>query len=153
MGDYIPAKKYRVTLTDHERARLKGLITSRSMAARKASHARILLHADEDCDAGYSKDEDIAAVLHVGRVTVERVRKRLVEEGLRSALVPKPRRRHRPKKLDGQAEAFLVATACSAAPAGRKDWTLQLLADRLVTCQIVESISAEAVRQVLKNHA
>ena len=100
MGDYIPAKKYRVTLTDHER-----------------------------------------------------VRKRLVEEGLRSALVPKPRRRHRPKKLDGQAEAFLVATACSAAPAGRKDWTLQLLADRLVTCQIVESISAETVRQVLKNHA
>ena len=118
------------------------------MAARKARHARILLHADEDCDAGYSKDEDIAAVLHVGRVTVERVRKRLVEEGLRSALVPKPRRRHRPKKLDGQAEAFLVA-----APAGRKDWTLQLLADRLVTCQIVESISAEAVRQVLKKHA
>jgi transposase len=146
----MPAKKYRVTLMDHEREHLEGLIARGSMAARKASHARILLHADEDCDAGYFKDEDIADVLHVGRVTVERVRKRFVEEGLRAALVPKPRSRHRPKKLDGKAEAFLVATACSAAPEGCKDWTLQLLADRLVACQIVESISAEAVRQVLK---
>jgi transposase len=120
------------------------------VAARKATHARILLHADESSDAGYFKDEDIAEVLHIGRVTVERVRKRFVEEGLESALIPKPRTRHRPKKLDGEAEAFLVATACSKAPEGRTDWTLQLLADRLVECQVVDSISAEAVRQVLK---
>ena len=73
-----------------------------------------------------------------------------VEEGLESALNPKPRTRHRAKKLDGEAEAFLVATACSVAPDGRNDWTLQLLADRLVECRIVDSISAEAVRQVLK---
>jgi transposase len=149
----MPGKKYRVKLTDEEREHLEGLISRGAMAVRKANHARILLHADEDSDAGYFKDEDIADVLHVGRVTVERVRKRFVEEGLESALNPKPRTRHRPKKLDGEAEAFLVATACSAAPEGRKDWTLQLLADRLVECQIVDSISAEAVRHVLKKAA
>ncbi len=126
------------------------LIQKGEHSARKLNRARILLHADEGSDAGYFKDEDIADILHVGRVTVERVRRRFVEEGLESALNPKPRTRHRPKKLDGEAEAFLVATACSAAPEGRNDWTLQLLADRLVECQIVDSISAEAVRQVLK---
>jgi len=146
----MPGKKYRVKLTDKERGHLEGLISRGAMAARKATHARILLHADEGADAGYFKDEDIADILHVGRVTVERVRKRFVEEGLESALNPKPRTRHRAKKLDGEAEAFLVATACSVAPDGRNDWTLQLLADRLVECRIVDSISAEAVRQVLK---
>ncbi len=146
----MPAKKYRVKLTEEEREYLEGLISSGRMASRKASHARVLLHADEGSDVGYFKDDDIADVLHVGRVTVERVRRRFVEEGVESALNPRPRTRHRPKKLDGKAEAFLVATACSAAPDGRNDWTLQLLADRLVECQIVDSISAEAVRQVLK---
>lgn len=67
-----------------------------------------------------------------------------------SALNPKVQVRRRPKKLDGKAEAFLVATACSAAPEGRRDWTLQLLADRLVECEIVDSICGETVRQALK---
>ena len=146
----MSAKKYRVTLTDKEREQLEGLISSGKTAARKVNHARILLHADEDCEAGYYIDADIAELLHVGLVTVERVRKRFVEEGLESALNPKPRTRFRTKKLDGKGEAFLVATACSAAPEGRADWTLRLLADRLVECQIVESISAEGVRQILK---
>ena len=146
----MPGKKYRVNLTDEERDYLEGLISRGTLAARKANHARILLHADEGNDEGYFKDQDIAEIVHFGRVTVERVRKRFVEEGLESALNPKPRTRHRTKKLDGEAEAFLVATACSMPPEGRKDWTLQLLADQLVECQIVESISAEAVRQTLK---
>jgi hypothetical protein len=77
----MPGKKYRVNLTDEEREHLEGLISRGTLAARKASHARILLHADEGADAGYFKDEDIAEVLHVGRVTVERVRKRFVEGG------------------------------------------------------------------------
>ena len=146
----MPAKKFRVNLSDEERHYLERLISTGTVAARKATHARILLHADEGADEGYFKDEDIAEALNVGRVTVERVRKRFVEQGLESALNPKPHTHHRSKKLDGEAEAFLVATACSPAPEGRKDWTLQLLADRLVECQIVESISAEAVRLVLK---
>jgi len=81
---------------------------------------------------------------------VERVRKRFVLEGLDSALNPKVQKRRKAKKLDGEAEAFLIATACSAAPEGRSDWTLQLLADRLVECNIVDSISGECVRQTLK---
>jgi len=73
-----------------------------------------------------------------------------VVEGIESALNPKVQKRHRAKKLDGKGEAFLIATACSSAPDGRSDWTLQLLANRLVECEMVESITGEAVRQILK---
>ena len=117
---------------------------------RKIAHAQILIHADESRATGSLKDADIAQAIQVSRLTVERVRKRFVEEGMESALNPKVQARRRAKKLDGKAEAFLVATACSAAPEGCRDWTLQLLADRLVECEIVDSISGETVRQALK---
>ena len=146
----MPAKKYRVTLTAAERDDLKQLIRKGRIAARKIAHAQILIHADEGRATGARKDADIAQAIHVSRMTVERVRKRFVLEGLESALNPKVQARRRPKKLDGKAEAFLVATACSAAPEGRSDWTLRLLADRLVKCEIVDSISGETVRQALK---
>mgnify|MGYP001592940680 CR=1 FL=1 len=97
----MPGKKYRVKLTDKERDYLEGLISKGTMAARKASHARILLHADEGCEGGYFKDEDIADLLHVGRVTVERVRKRFVEEGLESALNPKGSRKNNFELYEG----------------------------------------------------
>ena len=96
------------------------------------------------------KDTDIAKAVYCSRLTVERVRKRFVVEGIESALNPKVQKRYRSKKLDGEGEAFLVATACSSVPEGRFDWTLQLLADRLIECKIVDSISGEAVRQTLK---
>ncbi len=96
------------------------------------------------------KDTDIAKAVYCSRLTVERVRKRFVVEGIESALNPKVQKRYRSKKLDGEGEAFLVATACSSAPEGRFDWILQLLADRLIECKIVDSISGEAVRQTLK---
>ncbi len=146
----MPAKKYRVKLTAEEHDYLKQLIRKGKMSARKISHAQILIHADEGRATGSLKDADIAQAIHVSRLTVERVRKRFVEEGLESALNPKVQARRRAKKLDGKAEAFLVATACSSAPDGRSDWTLQLLADRLVECEIVDSISGETVRQTLK---
>ena len=110
----------------------------------------MLLHADEASASGSLKDAEIAKAIHTSRLTVERVRKRFVTEGLDSALNPKVQKHRKPKKLDGKAESFLIATACSAAPAGRSDWTLQLLADRLVECNIVDSISGECVRQTLK---
>jgi hypothetical protein len=78
-------------------------------------------------------------VVHISRLTVERVRKRFVEESLESALNPKVQIRRRPHKLDGSAKAFLVATACSSSPEGYSDCTLQLLADKLVECEIVDS--------------
>ena len=146
----MPAKKYRVTLTQEERENLSNLVSQGKIAARKLIHAQILLHADEASTEGSLKDVDIAKAIHTSRLTVERVRKRFVIEGLESALNPKVQHRRRAKKLDGEGEAFLIATACSAAPEGRSNWTLQLLADKLIECQIVDSISYESVRQTLK---
>lgn len=143
-------KRYRVTLTDEERAALKKLVSVGKAAARKITHARILLLADERSSGGGKTDVDIADALQVGLITVGRVRRRLVEQGLEAALNRQPQRNRRAKKLDGNAEAFLVATACSEAPEGRSSWTLKLLADRLVECEYVDSISPETVRQALK---
>lgn len=146
----MSAKIYRVKLTTQERQELKALVSKGSVAARKQTHARILLLSDENALGGAKKDKEIVAALEVSLRSVERVRQRFVEEGFESALNPKSRTRHRPKKLDGAAEAFLVATACSPAPAGRAEWTLQLLADKLVECNITDSISGETVRKTLK---
>ena len=146
----MPAKKYRVKLTSDEHDYLKQLLSKGKVSARKITHAQILLHADESVLGGSLKDDDIAKAIHISRLTVERVRKRFVEESLESALNPKVQTRRRPHKLDGGAEAFLVATACSSSPEGYSDWTLQLLADKLVECEIVDSISGETVRKTLK---
>ena len=147
----MPAKKYRVKLTEGERDYLLQLTSRGKVAARKLNHAKVLLHADEASEkTRMLKDASIARAVHVSLKSIERIRKRFVEEGLESALNPKVQKRRRPKKLDGEAEAFLIATACSMAPEGYSDWTLQLLADRLVECEIVDSISGECVRQTLK---
>jgi transposase len=146
----MPAKKYRVKLTEDERVYLKQLISKGKLSARTLTHGQILIHADEASSTSSLTDAAIAKAVPISPLTVERVRKRFVEEGLDLALNPKVQARRRPKKLDGKAEAFLVATACSAAPVGHKDWTLKLLADRLVECEMVDSISGETVRQTLK---
>ena len=145
----MSAKKYHVSLTQEEREELTQLTSRGKISARKLNHAKILLHADEASESRM-KDGDIAKALHVSVSSVERVRKRFVEEGFDSALHPKVQVRRRAKKLDGEGEAFLIATACSEAPDGRAHWTLNLLADKLVECGIVDSISGECVRQTLK---
>jgi hypothetical protein len=146
----MPAKKYRVKLTTDERDYLTQLLSKGKASARKITHAQILLHADESAPEGSLKDDDISKAVLISRLTVERVRKRFVEESLESALNPKVQTRRRAHKLDGSAEAFLVATACSSSPEGYSNWTLQLLADKLVECEIVDSISGETVRKTLK---
>ena len=146
----MPAKKYRVRLSAEEQEELKGLVSRGRAAAYKQTHARILLLVDEAQEGGAMKDEDIARALKVGSATVERVRRRGVEEGVEAALGRRQQVNRRPRKLDGEGEAHLVAMACSQPPEGRAGWTLQLLADRLVGCEIVDSISAETVRQTLK---
>ncbi len=146
----MPAKKYRIKLPNDEREDLKHLISKGKTAARKITHAQILLHADEAISKASLTDAKIANALHISHLTVQRVRKRFVEEGIECALNPKIQTRRRAKKLDGEAEAFLVATACSSAPEGYNNWTLNLLADRLVECKIVDSISGETVRKTLK---
>ncbi len=144
-------KRYIVTLTEEERTELQGLLTRRKASALKQAHARILLMAD--CSEGGPNwsDSRIAEAVEVGTATVERVRKRFVEQGLEAALVRKPQERpSRLKTLDGRAEARLIALACSPPPDGRKTWTMKLLADRLVELEIVEAVSDETVRRCLK---
>ena len=138
------AKKYSVTLTEAERSELREFIKKGTRSARKLQRSHILLQADEG-----ATDEAIAASLHVGRATVERIRKRFVEGSLARALNEDPRPGHG-HKLDEKATAVLVATACSAPPDGRARWTMQLLADRLVTLGQVDAISDETVRLRLK---
>jgi transposase len=144
-------KKYKVTLTAAERQQLSDLIAAGKAAAQKLAHARILLKADAAPGGPAWTDVQIAEALEVGTATVERVRQRFVEQGLEAALVRKrPDRPSRARKLDGRAEARLIALACSAPPEGRKEWTLQLLADRLVELAVVDSVCDETVRRVLK---
>ena len=145
------AKKYLVTLTAEERDRLTGLVSAGKRSALTITRARILLKADQ-ADGGPAWDDArIAEALDCGLRTVERVRQRFVERGLEPALGRKPQDRpSRERKLDGAAEARLIALACSAPPDGRARWTLKLLADRLVELEVIDSVSDETVRRVLK---
>ena len=146
----MSAKKYRVQLTREEREELKALVSRGRAAAYKQTHARILLLSDEAQTDRAMKDEEIARALQVGGATVEQVRRRCVEEGIEAALGRKEQLNRRRKKLDGQGEAHLIAMACGEPPRGRASWTLKLLADRLVECEVVDRISPETVRQTLK---
>ena len=143
-------KKYRIRLTADEQRELKTLVSRGRTAAYKQTHARILLMSDESRQDGGMKDMDITSALGVGVSTVARVRRLCVEEGIESALERKKQLRRRQKRLDGEGEAHLIAIACGEPPDGRASWTLKLLTDRLVECEIVESISTETVRRVLK---
>jgi transposase len=144
-------KKYKVTLTAQERQQLHDLIAAGKAAARKLAHARILLKADAADGGPAWPDRRIAEALEVGVATVERVRQRFVEQGLEASLCRKRQARpSRERKLDGAAEARLIALACSQPPGCRPCWTMRLLADRLVELEIVDSVSDETVRRVLK---
>lgn len=143
-------KKYVVTLTDEEREQLTQLISRGKGAARKLAHARILLKADSSPGGPGWDDAQIGQGLEVGTATVERVRRQFVEEGLQAALERRASRRQYERKLDGVAEAHLIALACGKAPDGRKTWTMQLLADRLVVLGHLPAVSRETVRRTLK---
>ena len=139
----MPKKKYLVDLSTDERETLFQLVRRGKHSSRKVTRARILLLASEG-----STDEQIVAALKTGFATVERTRKRFVEEGL-GCLNERPRRGQAPK-LSGKQEAHLIAIACSAPPEGRARWTLRLLADKVVELNFAASIARETVRQVLK---
>ena len=143
-------KRYRVTLTGQERGDLQKLVSTGKAAAKKLVRARIVLLADQaEAGPGLS-DPEIVKSLGCGRVTVERVRKQFVEDGLEATLQPAPRKRVYQRRLDGKAEAHLVALACGSPPEGRSRWTLRLLADRMVALEYVEEVSYETVRRTLK---
>ena len=140
------AKIYHVDLTDDERRYLLDFIKSGERSARKINRARILLLAHEG-----KRDGKIVEALHTSVPTVQRIRKRFVEGGLDGALNERPRPGGRiRKKLDEKGIAILETLARSEPPEGRKHWTMQLLADRLVELKVVEGISDETVRKELK---
>ena len=138
------AKIYRIDLTEAERNSLLGLVQKGRAPVRQVRRAQILLAAAD----GYS-DAAIARLLHSSVSTVERTRKHFVEAGLEATLHERPRPGAR-RKLEGKQAAFLIALACSAPPEGRRCWTMQVLADKLVELQVVETISDETIRRVLK---
>lgn len=145
-------KKYRVTLIEQERQELKRLIASGIYKNTKQKRAQILLAADETKGGKKMKDEDISKAYDIRVKTVERLRKRFVEEGYGIALHGKKREVTKEKVFDSRVETKLIALRCSDTPAGYNSWTLRLLADKMVELEYVETISHESVRQILKKH-
>lgn len=144
------AKKYIVTLTTDERSSLLSLLSHGKGSTRKLTQARILLKADQGAEGPGWTDEQISQAVEVSLSTIERVRERFVLEGLSAALTRRPSSNPRTCKVDGEQEARLIALSCGPAPAGHKDWTLRLLAERMVSLGYIDTISHETVRQVLK---
>jgi transposase len=136
-------KKYVVKLTAEERSELKGL-TSKGARARRIKRALVLLASDDG-----ETDAQVASRVRVHPTSVENIRRRFVDEGLEAALSER-RRPGKARLLDGHQEAYLLALTCSAPPPGRAQWTLKLLADRLIELKVVASISDETVRRTLK---
>ncbi|MDR0655654.1 MAG: helix-turn-helix domain-containing protein [Treponema sp.] len=145
-----PNIKYRVTLTEEERESLKKLIQKGHTAGYRIRHARILLALDEIPANESWTDEKIAAAYGSNIRSIGNIRKRFVEEGFETALERKKRLTPPVIKIDGEAEAKIIALACSEAPAGRVRWTFQLLADKVVEVGILDSISDTALRNLLK---
>jgi transposase len=143
----MPKKKYLIDLTEAERAELLAITSKGTVRARKMKRAQILLKAADGLT-----NAAITAALGVSRPCVERVRQRFVVGGLPRALEDRQRPGAR-RKLTGPQEARVIAEACSAAPAGHARWSLRLLANRVVELQLVDQISHETVRQVLKKTA
>jgi transposase len=144
-------KVFIVRLTEEERSELEALVGKGKASALTITRARILLKADQGGRGEGWTDAQVAEALDVAPKTVFNVRRRWVEEGLEAALRRKPQAGpSRARKLDGDAEAKLVATCCGPAPPGRARWTLRLLSDKLVELEAVDSISPETVRVTLK---
>lgn len=144
------ANRYKVTLTQPERAHLTELTRSGKSTAAKFIHARALLL----CDAGEFGDPwkvaEVAAALGVSSRTIEHLKQRFVEEGIEAALARKPPSKPRPVNFDGEFDARLTALACSQAPDGRHRWTVRLLAEKLVELKITERVSTMTVQRSLK---
>jgi len=145
------APRYRVTLTRAERKSLEALSTTGTRAAKTILHARALLLLDAGEDGPQWLVSDVADSLGMVPRTLERLKRRFVEEGLEASLQRKERETP-PRKIvfDGAFEARLLTVACSAAPAGRTRWTVRLLAEKLVEMQIVPAVSAMTVCKALK---
>jgi transposase len=146
------SKTYVVTLTESQRTSLRRRVAVGNVPAPELLHARVLLKADAGPNGPAWTDAAISAALEVSTSTVERVRRRFVQDGLDVAIHRRPPRREYRRKLDGEQEAHLVALACTPPPLGRRRWTLRLLADKAVELRYVDGVSYETVRLVLKKN-
>jgi transposase len=142
-------KRFIVRLTGEERDLLESLVGKGKAAARKLTRARLLLKADCSDSGPAWSDEEISRALDVGTITVHRVRRDFVEGGFEGALIRRPVPR-RPRMLDGEQEAHLIALACGSPPAGRRRWTLRLLAAKMVEFGHIDTVSHETIRRALK---
>lgn len=143
-------KQYHVILTLEERQHLEHQVHCGTAPARRLDHMRVLLKADEGPGGPAWTDEAICVAVEVSLSTVSRIRRAFHEQGLEAALQRRLPSRTRSRRLDGAAEAHLLALACSAPPAGAARWTLRLLAGRMVELAYAPTLSHETVRQVLK---
>ena len=150
LPDAVVREKFTVVLTAEERADLTRLVTTGHHAARTLTHARILLQTDTCSDGPAWTDAEIRTGLGVSERTVARVRRAFVDEGLDAALHRRPRSVPKARKLDGRAEAHLLALQCSVPPEGRDRWTLALLTEHFVALGISPPVSDETVRRTLK---
>lgn len=142
--------KHAVVLTDEQRAQLRTLVGRGVAPARRLTHARLLLKADQGDGGAAWSDAAIAGALESHPATVARVRRQFVAAGLVAALDRRAPRREYARRLDGEREAHLVALACGTPPEGRTRWSLRLLADELVRLEVVETIAHETVRQTVQ---
>ncbi len=149
-------KQHTIKLTESERQQLEQFTRTGTRSARAINHARILFMADTQGQA--RNDISIADALQTGVRTVETTRKRFQTVGLEATLQRQSRKdKGRPRKVDGRVQAHITALACSSTPNGELNWTLSMLGNAVVKLEVIESISKESVRQVLKktcsNHA
>ena len=142
--------KYKVTLTKEEREELESIINKGRHTSQKFRNAYVLLNCDEGEYSEKATNSEISKILKVGMRTIDRIKKRFVQDGFDAILERKPTSREYEKKADGDFEARLIALSCSEPPKGFSRWSLRLLADKIVELQIVDSVSHETVRTVLK---
>ena len=143
-------KKYIIKLSEEERTCLAEKIASGVGAARSLRRANILLKADQGEHGPAWSDERISEAFEIGKISVYKIRKQYHERGLRGTLSRKKPERIYERCLDGEAEAHLIALACSKAPEGQERWTLRLLGDQMIELAYIESVSHETIRSVLK---
>ncbi len=149
----MSSKKYRISLSQDERIRLEKVERSSRRSLREKLRARILLLTDESQNNGSASspsDSHIAKQVRCAPLTVSKLRNRAVARGAVESVLHKSQQNRRSRALDGEKEAQLIATVCSAPPTGRKRWTLRLLKDRLIERSVVESIGCETIRRTLK---
>jgi transposase len=143
-------EKYKVTLTKDEIDELMDIINKGSHTSQKFRTAYILLNCDEGKFADKVTNNQISRILKVGMRTIDRTKKKFVEEGFDAVLERRPTQREYERKADGDFEAHLIALCCSEPPKGFAKWSLRLLADKVVELKYAEIISHETVRRVLK---